>query len=42
MNCRIGLYLDLRFIDSEGTTREDDFQISLNFSFKTYPRAPKR
>ena len=35
-------YLDLRFIDSVGTTREDDFQISLNFSFKTYPRAPKR
>ena len=33
-------YLNLRFVDSEGSSREDDFQISLNFSLKTYPRAP--
>jgi LPS-assembly protein len=35
-------YLDLRMLDSEGTTREDDFQISINFSLKAYPRPPKQ
>ncbi|MBL69271.1 MAG: hypothetical protein CMO74_12635 [Verrucomicrobiales bacterium] len=34
-------YLDLRMLDSSGTSREDDFQISLNFSLKAYPRPPK-
>jgi LPS-assembly protein len=35
-------YLDLRMLDSEGTTRNDDFQISINFSLKSFPRPPKQ
>jgi hypothetical protein len=35
-------FLDLRLLDSEGSTREDDFQISINFSLKARPRPPKR
>ncbi len=34
-------FLDLRLLDSEGSSREDDFQISLNFSLKGNPRQPK-
>ena len=35
-------YLNLRMIDSEGSSREDDFQISLNFSLKSRPQPPKQ
>lgn len=36
-------YLDVRFLDSQGTSsREDAFQISLNFSLKSMPRAPRQ
>ncbi len=35
-------YLDVRFLDSQGSsTREDAFQISLNFSLKGMPRASR-